>query len=67
MAQTGVLERSDAGPSRPGPLAAPEPRSRRGLLLGILLVASLITALGLRAHAMWFDELQAWNIARASR
>ena len=28
--------------------------------------ASVVTALGLRAHAMWFDELQAWNIARAS-
>ncbi len=66
MAQTGVLERSDAGPSRPGPLAVPGPRSRWGLLLGILIVASLVTALGLRAHAMWFDELQAWNIARAS-
>ena len=66
MAQTGVLERPDAGPSRSGPLAAPEPRSHRGLLLGILIVASVVTALGLRAHAMWFDELQAWNIARAS-
>ena len=66
MAQSGVLERSDAGPSRTGPLAVPGPRSRRGLLLGILTVASLVTALGLRAHAMWFDELQAWNIARAS-
>ena len=66
MAQTGVLERSDAGPSRPGPPAVTERPSHRRLLLGVLVVASAVAALGLRAHAMWFDELQAWNIARAS-
>jgi hypothetical protein len=26
-----------------------------------------VTAIGLRAHTLWFDEMQAWNIARASR
>src|SRR5438105_2148457 len=31
-----------------------------------LAIAATATALGLHAHAMWFDELQAWNIARAS-
>lgn len=66
MAQAGVLARPDAAVTRPGPLAAPAAESRHGVLLAILAVASLITALGLRGHAMWFDELQAWNIARAS-
>ena len=66
MAQAGVLERSDAVPSRPGPPAASQARSYRGLLVASLVLAAGITALGLRAHAMWFDELQAWNIARAS-
>src|SRR6266700_449498 len=32
----------------------------------VLVVAATATAVGLHAHAMWFDELQAWNIARAS-
>jgi hypothetical protein len=27
---------------------------------------AIVTALGLRAHTLWFDEMQAWNIARAS-
>ena len=27
---------------------------------------AVVTAAGLRAHTLWFDELQAWNIARAS-
>jgi hypothetical protein len=66
MAQAGVLARPDAVVARPGPLAGSPVMPRRGLLLAILAVASLVTALGLRGHAMWFDELQAWNIARAS-
>jgi hypothetical protein len=66
MAQTGVLERSDAAPSRPGPPATTVRPPHRGLLVAVLVVAAVITALGLRAHAMWFDELQAWNIARSS-
>jgi hypothetical protein len=68
MAQAGVLTRPQTAEAHPGPLAVTTvaPGRRRGLLLGILAVASLVTALGLRGHAMWFDELQAWNIARAS-
>jgi hypothetical protein len=30
-------------------------------------VAVALTAFGLAHHPMWFDELQGWNIARASR
>jgi hypothetical protein len=68
MAQAGVLTRPEAAEAHPGPLAVTTaaPGRHRGLLLGILAVASLVTAIGLRGHAMWFDELQAWNIARAS-
>jgi len=41
---------------------------RESLVLGAwLLVACAIAAATLRAHVMWFDEVQAWNIARASR
>jgi hypothetical protein len=36
-------------------------------LLAVLAVAVGLTAFGLARHAMWFDELQAWNLARASR
>jgi hypothetical protein len=68
MAQAGVLTRPMAAETHPGPLAATDaaPDRHRGLLVGLLAVVSLVTALGLRGHAMWFDELQAWNIARAS-
>jgi hypothetical protein len=41
-------------------------RSRRGLLVVVLLLAAVVSAVTIHAHAMWFDELQAWNIARAS-
>ena len=40
--------------------------SRRGLLVVVLLLAAVVSAVTIHAHAMWFDELQAWNIARAS-
>jgi hypothetical protein len=69
MAQAGVLARPDvAAHAHPGPIAdtTTESARHRGLLLGILVVGSIVTALGLRGHAMWFDEIQAWNIARAS-
>jgi hypothetical protein len=36
------------------------------LLGGLLLAFAGLTAVGLWQHVMWFDELQAWNIARAS-
>ena len=36
------------------------------MLITAFIVATVGTALGLRGHAMWFDELQAWNIARSS-
>jgi hypothetical protein len=32
----------------------------------VLVVAAVVSAVTMHAHAMWFDELQAWNIARAS-
>lgn len=27
---------------------------------------AVVSAIGIRAHTLWFDEMQAWNIARAS-
>ena len=36
------------------------------MLLAVLVVAAAVSALCVYAHAMWFDELQAWNLARAS-
>jgi hypothetical protein len=45
---------------------ARETPSRRGLLLAVFVVAAVVSAVTVHAHAMWFDELQAWNIARAS-
>ena len=36
------------------------------VLTAILVVASVIAGYCIHAHAMWFDEVQAWNIARAS-
>src|SRR5262249_46129987 len=67
MAQAGVLTRPTTVGDHPGPLAGvARPAPRRGLLLVLLATFSVITAIGLRGHAMWFDELHAWNIARAS-
>ncbi len=37
------------------------------MLVVAFLVAAVISGVSIHAHAMWFDELQAWNIARASR
>jgi|GEM_PF-1356966 len=55
-------------PKDPSRSASPtRPARDRPLLLGVLAVAVALTAFGLARHAMWFDELQAWNIARASR
>lgn len=49
-----------------GPSAGIVPRSDRPLLVGVLAVAVTLLGVALARHAMWFDELQAWNIARAS-
>jgi hypothetical protein len=49
-----------------GAVAATGPVRDR-TLVAVLAVAVALTALGLARHAMWFDELQAWNLARASR
>lgn len=38
----------------------------RGREIVALVVACALSACFVRAHAMWFDEIQAWNIARAS-
>jgi hypothetical protein len=51
---------------RSGLVAATSPVRDR-TLLAVLAVAVGLTAFGLARHAMWFDELQAWNLARASR
>ena len=67
MPRAGVLERPDASSPAAGASAESAPRpSRRALLIAVFIVAAVGTALGLRGHAMWFDELQAWNIARSS-
>jgi hypothetical protein len=48
------------------PVATPAPPARRGVLLVVLAAVAVLAAVCIHAHAMWFDELQAWNIARAS-
>jgi hypothetical protein len=58
MAQIGVLHR----PGR----AASSHADRRVVCWVALFGFAVVTALGLRAHTLWFDEMQAWNIARAS-
>ena len=45
---------------------ATAPPSRRGLLVGVFVVVAVVSAVCIHQHSMWFDELQAWNIARAS-
>lgn len=60
--------------TRPAPLAAERAavspvaaaRNRRPLLLAVFVIVAVVSAITIHAHAMWFDELQAWNIARAS-
>ena len=76
MASTLVDARLAAGaePSRPVPGDGAAPtgdaaRPARPAWLAptlILVVASALLAACVGAHAMWFDEVQAWNIARAS-
>jgi hypothetical protein len=67
---TATSTRPPAGPTAPsrGPAEVHErdPGQYRGLLVAVFLVAAVISAVTIHAHAMWFDELQAWNIARAS-
>ena len=59
------LERSSVGGADPA--GADRVGRRRALLLGGVLAAYAgLSAVGLWQHVMWFDELQAWNIARAS-
>jgi hypothetical protein len=57
---------SPAAGDPPGTGTAPLTAPNRAALV-VLAVAVGITGYGLARHAMWFDELQAWNIARASR
>jgi hypothetical protein len=61
---TRVVPSSDA-PAEPAAVAARRAPSR-WTVLAILIVASGIAGYCIHAHAMWFDEVQAWNIARAS-
>ncbi|MEP6625063.1 MAG: hypothetical protein ABJC79_11505, partial [Acidimicrobiia bacterium] len=42
----------------------PKPRASE---VGALLVFSVAVGVGLHQHSMWFDETQAWAIARSSR
>jgi len=56
-----------AGPPAPLGGAAADPAAwPRWAGIASLIVVAALTAWGLGAHVMWFDELQAWNIARAS-
>ncbi len=70
MASTLVDARPAPGtePSCPTPgdetVAAAQPAWWAPAL--ILVAASALLAVCIGAHAMWFDEVQAWNIARAS-
>jgi hypothetical protein len=68
MARAAVLDRPDETTPAPGVSTArnQRARSRRAMLVAAFIVVTVGTALGLRGHAMWFDELQAWNIARSS-
>ncbi|HSO95497.1 MAG TPA: hypothetical protein VLV81_05595 [Acidimicrobiia bacterium] len=55
------------GTDAAGPVRGTARGSGRPLLLAVLAVAVTLLGVALARHAMWFDELQAWNIARASR
>ena len=48
------------------PIAEPIASPGRRCELVTLVVACVVSAYFVHAHAMWFDEIQAWNIARAS-
>ncbi len=67
---TATSTRPPAPPAAPSPAPAADPgargRDQRRLLIVAFVVVAVISAVSIRAHAMWFDELQAWNIARAS-
>ena len=74
MASTLVDARPAPGaePSRPAPgdesVAAGRPSRPSWLAPAlILVVASAVLAVCIGAHAMWFDEVQAWDIALARR
>jgi hypothetical protein len=56
-----------AGDAVGTPLVTPSrsPHERR-LLRTAFVVVAVVSAVCIHAHAMWFDEVQAWNIARAS-
>ena len=71
MTATSTFERAalaNRAPAGSGDVAVP--RSGRGSGASVAWVAlgalALLGAVAIAAHAMWFDELQAWNIARAS-
>ena len=68
MARTAVLDRPGERTAAASAPEATEQRARWRLatLVVAFIVATVGTALGLRGHAMWFDELQAWNIARSA-
>jgi hypothetical protein len=66
MTGVALLGRPEADRHDDARAGATSPRRERVVLGVALVVASAVTALGLRGHTMWFDELQAWNIARAS-
>jgi hypothetical protein len=60
-----VLDQPSDASTEPAPSEAlPAPSGRT--LAAILIVASAIAGYCIHAHAMWFDEVQAWSIARAS-
>jgi len=68
MARPEVLTRADAGRATEPASASPKTRTTIpafGLWFA-LVVFAVVTGIGIRAHTLWFDELQAWNIARAS-
>ncbi len=58
--------RPPASTTGPGRTSRPDGDWPRWVSLLILGAVAVLTGWGLRAHVMWFDELQAWNIARAS-
>lgn len=67
MGGATVLERPTGGVAAPGLCAPAVDRLDRPAVRWIALGAfAVLTAVGIGAHTLWFDELQAWNIARAS-
>jgi hypothetical protein len=56
---------SSVDESRPAGARGERPPPRWVLVVA-LVVAGAVTAAALHQHVMWFDELQAWNIARVS-